>query len=280
VLVLSAPVWAFTVAHLKSKALEDAVSLAQAGAWHAVSGRWGSVGGEVTSELSSFWAYATLFVGITVLVQVLLVAVYDVLLNVMWGRTLGKAVFSLAVIGPDRSLPGTRQSVLRAALTIVLPGTGWALILAGAVWLRVSLMLIGLVLVVLSAVECLLLRDSTCWHDRRTRTYVVLSSAPRPVYDAGRQALPQNHDTGQSAFPPVYDADQSGFPQMYGAGQQAFTQGGSLAPQDYQAPQTRQAVSGVQQRFQQVRDSAAAARAIEHGKRLGEKLKRRRHGRP
>src|SRR5215470_9308573 len=132
VLVLSAPVWAFTVAHLKSKALEDAVSLAQAGAWHAVSGRWGSVGGEVTSELSSFWAYATLFVGITVLVQ---------------------AVFSLAVIGPDRSLPGTRQSVLRAALTIVLPGTGWALILAGAVWLRVSLMLIGLVLVVLSAVE-------------------------------------------------------------------------------------------------------------------------------
>jgi RDD family len=247
VLILSAPLWALTVVHLKRTAVEDAASIAGASAWHLLFGRGEPIGGEVTAELSKFWAYATLLVGVTVLGQVLLMAVYDVLLNVLWGRTLGKAAFSLAVIGSDGSRPGAEQSVLRAALTIVLPGTGWALFLAGAVWLSVSLMLLGLALVVLSVVECLLLRESTCWHDRRTHTFVVPSSL---------------------------------YPQLYATGQQAFTQGRSLARQAYQAPQTQQAILGAQQRYQQVLDSDAAARAIELGKQLDENLKWRRPGGP
>jgi hypothetical protein len=297
VLILSAPLWAFTVVHLKDKAVEDAASLAGTSAWHLMFGRRWSIGGEVAAELSKFWAYATLFVGITVLGQVLLAAVYEVLLSMMWGRTFGKAAFSLAVVRSDGAPLGAKQFVLRAALTIVLPGTGWALILAGAVWLSVWLMLLGLVLVVLSAVECLLLRGSTCWHDRRTRTSVVLSSTQRQVYGVGQSGFPQTHgvdqwgfpqaygvdqprlpqtyDAGQSGFPQTYDVGQSGFPQTYDTDQWGFPQDGSLTPQPYQTPQRQQAISGAQQRYQQVRDSELATRAIAHGKRLGEKLKRR-----
>ncbi len=132
-------------------------------------------------------------------VVVALAALYDVALLRL--NTLGKALTGLRVVGPACGLKG-RKVLARALVTTVLPGAGVALVLTGlgwrepalpaglgwqqpwimagehlgtgqTGWLGPLLLLGGLTLVALSAVECLDLRGTRTWHDRKAGTAVV-----------------------------------------------------------------------------------------------------------
>ncbi|MFI6099999.1 hypothetical protein ACIA8G_31000 [Lentzea sp. NPDC051213] len=130
---------------------------------------------------------------------VLCAVVYDALL-LRW-NTLGKALTGLRVVGPASGL-SLRRGLARTLITTALPGAGAVLVLAGmgwrepalmaglgwqqpwvvigehlavssAGWVASSLLVGGLVLLVLSAVESLDLRGTRTWHDRRAGTAVV-----------------------------------------------------------------------------------------------------------
>ena len=126
-------------------------------------------------------------------------AVYDVLL--LRGKTLGKALTGLRVVGPACGL-SLRRALTRTLVTTALPGAGAVLVLAGlgwrepalmaglgwqqpwvvigehvavgpAGWVASSLLVGGFALLVLSAVEALDLRGTRTWHDRKAGTAVV-----------------------------------------------------------------------------------------------------------
>ena len=130
---------------------------------------------------------------------VLSATVYDALL-LHW-NTLGKALTGLRVVGPASGLR-LRRALARTLITTALPGAGAVLVLAGlgwrspalmaglgwqqpwvvigehlamgsAGWLASLLLVVGLVLLVLSAVESLDLRGTRTWHDRKADTAVI-----------------------------------------------------------------------------------------------------------
>ncbi|MET9632721.1 hypothetical protein ABZX92_35230 [Lentzea sp. NPDC006480] len=130
---------------------------------------------------------------------VLCAVFYDALL-LRW-NTLGKALVGLRVVGPASGL-GLSRVLARTLITTALPGAGAVLVLTGlgwrepalmaglgwqqpwvvigehvgvgsAGWLASLLLVGGLVLLVLSAVESLDLRGTRTWHDRRAGTAVV-----------------------------------------------------------------------------------------------------------
>ncbi|GAB2868232.1 RDD family protein [Lentzea nigeriaca] len=130
---------------------------------------------------------------------VLSAAVYDALL-LRW-NTLGKALTGLRVVGPASGL-SLRRVLARTLITTALPGTGVVLVLAGLGWREpalmaglgwqqpwvvvgehvgtgsvgwlASLLLVGgVVLLVLTAVEALDLRGTRTWHDRKAGTAVI-----------------------------------------------------------------------------------------------------------
>lgn len=132
-------------------------------------------------------------------VVVLAAALYDAAL-LRW-TTFGKAVAGLRVVGPASGMSG-KQVLTRSLITTALPGAGIALVMTGigwrepalmaglgwqqpwvamgehlpvsnAGWLGPLLLVGGLALLVLSAVECLDLRGTRTWHDRRAGTAVV-----------------------------------------------------------------------------------------------------------
>ena len=132
-------------------------------------------------------------------VVVALAAVYDAALVRL--TTLGKALTGLRVVGPASGLR-SRKALVRALVTTALPGAGVALALAGlgwrepalpaglgwqqpwvvageglgtgqVGWLGPLLLAGGLALLALSAVECLDLRGTRTWHDRKAGTAVV-----------------------------------------------------------------------------------------------------------
>ncbi len=140
-------------------------------------------------------------------VVVLIAALYDALLLRL--NTLGKVLTGLRVVGPASGLT-SRRVVTRTLITTALPGAGVALVMTGLGWREPALMaglgwqqpwvvmgghvaaaeggwlgplllVGGLTLLVLSAVECLDLRGTRTWHDRRAGTAVVrLKATPRP----------------------------------------------------------------------------------------------------
>lgn len=126
-------------------------------------------------------------------------ALYDVALLRL--NTLGKVLTGLRVVGPAQGLR-TRQVLTRTLVTTALPGAGVALVMTGQGlrepvvmaglgwqqpwivagehlgagqpgWLGPLLLIGGLSLLALSAVECLDLRGTRTWHDRRAGTAVV-----------------------------------------------------------------------------------------------------------
>ena len=133
---------------------------------------------------------------------VLSAVVYDALL-LRW-NTLGKALTGLRVVGPASGL-SHRRVLARTLITTALPGAGAVLVLTGLGWREpalmaslgwqqpwvvigehltvglASLLLVGgLVMLVLSAVESLDLRGTRTWHDRKAGTAVVrVKPAPR-----------------------------------------------------------------------------------------------------
>ncbi len=129
---------------------------------------------------------------------VLSAVLYDALL-LRW-NTLGKALTGLRVVGPASGL-SHRRVLARTLITTALPGAGAVLVLTGLGWREpalmtslgwqqpwvvigehlavgsaglASLLLVGgLALLVLSAVESLDLRGTRTWHDRKAGTAVI-----------------------------------------------------------------------------------------------------------
>lgn len=173
VLVVTSPVWVLAIGHLKHSAALTATSFADDGVMGALSARWGDVGDSAYAGVSEVWGSVTTTVIMAAAVQVLAVALYDFVGHAWLGRTVGKAVTSLSVVqvdGARRVRPG--RALARAALTVLLPGAGWLVLIAAVLRLDFALGLLGVVLLALSLVECLSLRGPSCWHDRRTGTVV------------------------------------------------------------------------------------------------------------
>jgi hypothetical protein len=130
---------------------------------------------------------------------VLCAVVYDAVL-LRW-NTLGKALTGLRVVGPASGL-SLRRALARTLITTALPGAGVVLVLTGlgwrepalmaslgwqqpwvvigehlpvgsAGWLASLVLVGGLTLLALSAVESLDLRGTRTWHDRKAGTAVV-----------------------------------------------------------------------------------------------------------
>lgn len=103
-------------------------------------------------------------------------------------------ITSLVVVPAD----GSRrirlgQAAKRTTFTVLLPAVGWVASTFGLLRLSIPLLLLGLVLLLLSVVECLSLRGPTCWHDRRSGTVV------QPVDWAVRLAAVQNSNAWLAA---------------------------------------------------------------------------------
>lgn len=194
VLAVTSPVWLLTVGHVKHSAAFETASVAGDGVTGLLSLRFGEIGDSASTGLAEVWGTVTFSVAATILAQVLVVAVYDVGMHVWLGRTLGKAITSLVVVPVDG---GGRlrfgQAVRRTACTVLLPALAWVAWIVGLLRLDVLLLLLGFVLALLSAVECLSLRGATCWHDRRSRTVV------QPVDWSARLAALQSSNAWQLA---------------------------------------------------------------------------------
>ncbi|MFD5826543.1 hypothetical protein [Lentzea sp. NPDC060358] len=126
-------------------------------------------------------------------------AVYDALLLRL--NTIGKVLTGLRVVGPASGFEH-RRALTRTLVTTVVPGAGGVLVLTGVGWREPALvaglgwqqpwvvagetlpvgpsgwvgplvLVSGLVLLGLSAVESLDLRGTRTWHDRKAGTAVV-----------------------------------------------------------------------------------------------------------
>ncbi|MBB5958199.1 hypothetical protein FHS29_004807 [Saccharothrix tamanrassetensis] len=173
VLVLTSPLWALALGHVKHSAALSAASVADDSVLGVFSARWDDAGDSAAAGLSEVWGDVTLSVVAVMVAQVLAVALYDFVAHAWFGRTVGKVVTSLSVVSVD----GTRRvrparALARSVLTVLLPGAGWVALLVGALRLDVVWVLVGVVLLAVSFIECLALRGPSCWHDRRTRTVV------------------------------------------------------------------------------------------------------------
>jgi len=164
VLVVTSPVWVVAVGHLKHSAAFTATSFADDGVLGALSLRWGDVGDSAYAGASEVWGSVSSTVIATAAVQVSAVALYDFVAHAWLGRTLGKALVSLSVEpvdGARRVRPG--RALVRSALTVLLPGAGWVVLIAAVLRLDFLLALLGVALLALSLAECLSLRGRLPW---------------------------------------------------------------------------------------------------------------------
>jgi hypothetical protein len=194
VLAVTSPLWLVTVGHVKHQAAMETAEAAGGGMSGLLTLQWGDVGDSATSGLSDVWGDVTFAVAATIVAQVLLVALYDVVAHAWLGRTVGKAITSLVVVPAD----GSRrmrlgQAAKRTAITVLLPALAWVALIYGSLRLSIPLLLLGIALLLLSVVECLSLRGPTCWHDRRSGTVV------RPVDWAARLAAVRDSDAWAAA---------------------------------------------------------------------------------
>ncbi|NUT48906.1 MAG: RDD family protein [Saccharothrix sp.] len=202
-LAVTSPVWLLTAGYVKDHAAVETAGLAGDGLGGLLSQRWGDIGDRATSGLSEVWGVVTSSVAVTLLVQVLVVALADVVAHAWLGRTVGKAITSLVVVPAD----GSRRlrlgrAVWRTSITVLLPALGWIALVVGLFQLSISLLLLGCALLSLSVVECLFLRGPTCWHDRSSRSLV------RPVDWAAKVAAVRESATHAATQAPAWVAQR------------------------------------------------------------------------
>ncbi|WP_236725069.1 RDD family protein [Amycolatopsis orientalis] len=231
--LVTSPLWFLTAEWIQSEAGEHGFTLAGKGIFKAAFGEWGALGDAAGDEVADLWGEVVLLIAATLMVQVLLIMAYEVLLLRSWGRTLGKAAFTLTVRRADGGRLNFGQICARTAITVLVPGLGWVLLIAALLWLSVLLGLAGIALLVFSAVECGLLRMSpdgkTSWHDRRIGSVVVSKTWTEQL----RQAREFQ--------------------------QRALDGGVTFARQAWEAPQVQQFTQQAQATFQQVRERGRQA---------------------
>ncbi|MFK0250835.1 RDD family protein [Amycolatopsis azurea] len=231
--LVTSPLWFLTAEKIQTEATKHGFTLAGKGIFKSVFGDWGALGDAASDEAGELWSDIVFYIALTLAVQVLLIMAYEVLLTRLWGRTLGKAAFALTVRGADGGRLSFGRICARTAITVLVPGLGWVLLIAAVLNLSVLLMLAGVALLIFSAVECSVLRMSpagkTSWHDRRTGSVVV----PKTWTEQLRQAREFQ--------------------------QRALDSGVARARQAWQAPQVQQLSQQAQTTFQQVRERGRQA---------------------
>ncbi|OXM45041.1 RDD family protein [Amycolatopsis alba] len=237
--LVTSPLWFLTAEKIQSEATEHGFVLAGKGIFKSLFGEWGALGDTAGAEAGALWGDIVLVVALTLAVQVLLIMAYEVLLVRVWGRTLGKAAFALTVCRADGGRLSFGQVCARTAITVLIPGLGWVLLIAAVLQLSVPLMLAGVALLIFSAVECCLLRTSvtgkTSWHDRRTGSVVVSKTWTEQLRQA-REFQQRALDTGMTR-----------------------------ARQAWQAPQVQQFSQQAQATFHQVRERGRQAMRRDDG---------------
>ncbi|KZB86045.1 RDD family protein [Amycolatopsis regifaucium] len=231
--LVTSPLWFLTAQQIQTEATKHGFTLAGKGLFKAVFGEWGGLGDAAGDEAADLWSDVVLLIALTLTVQVLLILVYEVLLVRAWGRTLGKAAFTLTVRRADGGRLTLGQICARSALTVLVPGIGWVLLIAAILQFSVLLGLAGTALLIFSAVECGLLRMSpdgkTSWHDRKTGSVVVSKTWTEQL----RQAREFQ--------------------------QRALDGGMTFARQAWEAPQVQQLSQQAQATFQQMRERGRQA---------------------
>ncbi|MEV6906158.1 RDD family protein [Amycolatopsis sp. NPDC051071] len=226
--LVTAPLWFLTAEKIQTDAGKHGFTLAGKGLFKAAFGEWGALGDTAGDEVGDLWGDIVALIALTLAVQVLLIMVYEVILVRSWGRTLGKAAFALTVRRTDGARLTVGQACARTALTVLVPGLGWVLLIAAILQLSVLLALAGIALLIFSAVECGMVRTSpdgkTCWHDRRTGSVVV----PNTWTDQLRQMRDGGTQFARTAWqaPPVQQLSQQAqatFQQARERGRQAMS---------------------------------------------------------
>ncbi len=206
--------------------------------------------------------------------QLVLVAAYDCLLHAFIGRTLGKAIAGVTVLraapaGQDR-VPqrlGLALAARRTALTVLLPGVGWLLLLWATISLSLLPALLGVVVLLVSVIECANLRRAplgqTCWHDRRCGTIVVRLSWAQQLQQAA--VLQQRAAAGAQHF--VRQAWQAP------ATQKAVEHTQAAAQRAWEAEATQRAVQRTRDAAERIRDAQPTRQALDKGKDLAQRLR-------
>jgi len=256
---VSAALWTFTVDHVKWIVSMRATGLAGTGFLDLLLGRWGTLGADAEAALAGVWSEVVLWVALTLTVQVMVVAVYDVLSHAWFGRTVGKMVALIKVVPSDgeRRRVGWARLLLRALITVMLPGMAWVLLIVAVLRFDVILFLLGIAALAASVAECLVLRSGefgrTCWHDR------VCGSAVVPQQWMAR----------------LRNVDMTGVAQF---NQRVADHGRSLVQQGWNAAPTRRAAEQTRAVVQRVNQAEATAKAKQHGQQVADRARRSRIG--
>ncbi|TQL76649.1 RDD family protein [Stackebrandtia endophytica] len=256
---VSAALWIITVDNVKVVVSMRAGDLVGTGFLDLVLGQWGTLGADAETALAGVWSTIVLWVALTLTVQVLIVALYDVLGHALLGRTIGKMVTSIKVVPSrgERRRVGVARLSVRASVTVVLPGMAWVLLIVAALRLDLIMFLLGVVALTGSVVECLMLRPGhwgrTCWHDRISGTAVVPQQWMSRLRNVDMTAVTQFN-------------------------QRVAERGRTLAQQGWNAPATQRAAEQARTVAQRVNRSEVTAKAREHGQQAAQRARRSRLG--
>lgn len=185
---VSSLIWPLSVRLLGGELTDTAFRAPVAGAAGLAGGGWSGAGGALLGLAGGLMGTFATVIVMTLLVQLVAVAAYDVVCHRVWGRTLGKFLTGLAVRPYEVDAPGavrlgTGSALARAALVVALPGVGWVLLVAAVLSLNVLFGLLGAAALLFSVIENASLRWSPSGrrsaHDRWTRTVVVPVSRTR-----------------------------------------------------------------------------------------------------
>ena len=194
VLGVSSLIWPLSARFAARHAVSSAYEAPIAGMTGFVDDGWAGAGRSLVGQVGGLIDGIVAIVIGTLALQLLAVAVYDLVCHRVWGRTLGKLVTGLVVCSwsvapsgrPVVRRVGMAAASVRTGLTVVLPGTAWILLVAAVLTGRPLLAVAGIVVLLVSVGESVALRRSVlghrCAHDRWTRTAVL---------PAGRGALPR-----------------------------------------------------------------------------------------
>jgi hypothetical protein len=254
-IAITLPIWLASAHYLHERAISVAYRFGEESLSQLLIGGWTGLDDELTAAASQLWQTVIWVVVLTLLAQLAVAVLYDWLFHAIWGRTLGKLMLGIEVRAYDRDTqqplehrPRPGIALLRAALSVLLPGLAWVLILSAAVSLHLGVALLGLPLLATSVIESALLRrhglSQTCGHDRWTGT-VVMRRDWRHQVQAARQVAESVWQAPLTRQAAAYAAD--------------------AAQQVWHAGATQRVVDHVRTATQNIVHAPAARRGLERG---------------
>ncbi len=296
---ISLPLWYVSGDYLRNRAQSAAVELGEKSVPELLLSGWDAVNDDLLTAAAEFWSTVVWVAVATFAGQLLLVALYDWLLHAFLGRTVGKIAAGITVlrIGAtgDQLEPGRlglARAAGRTALTVLLPGLGWLLLLWATISLSLLPALLGVLVLLASVIECASLRQlssgQTCWHDRRSGTMVARLSWARQlqqVAELQRRATAGAQHLARQAW--QAPATQKTIEQSTAAAQrawqaqrtqQAVAQTRATAQRAWESEVAQAAVQRAREGAERIRDAQATRQALDKGKNLTQQLRNSRWG--